>query len=84
MERIAGLDEVGFELVQHPLPAARRQRQAIIERARHDAAADSADVARQQLRGVAGNEQRVRQAGLAGVPVVLGVEVSTHATAGGE
>ena len=70
MEGIAGLDEARLERAHQARPAARIDRQAVIEGARHGTAGQRADVAARDVIRLAGNHDRMLPRGVGGEPGV--------------
>src|SRR6185437_6637348 len=81
VERITDLDETRLERVQQPCPAARVERQAVIEGARHGVARQCAHPATLELRRAARYHQGVLPGGMRGEPGVFGGEVAFDAAA---
>jgi len=82
MESVADLDEVGLERVEHARPAARRERQPVVERTRDAVTCDRAHAPWREMIALARHQQRVMVGGVRTQPVVLGRQVAAHAAAG--
>jgi hypothetical protein len=83
MKRIAGLDQIGFERMQHARPGAREERQAVVEGERQPHAGYGADVAGAKARATAGHQDRMVVSTVGRQPCVLGGEITLHPAAGG-
>src|SRR5439155_320731 len=83
MERIARLDERRLERIENPRPAARIERQAVVEAGRYGVARERAQSAALELIIPPGDDDRVLPGGVGGEPRVLGREIALDATAGG-
>src|SRR6185369_17045266 len=80
MKCVAGLDEIRLQRIEQLGPAARGQRQSIVECARDDGPCDGAYFAGLQFCARTGHQQRMTPCLLSRIPLVLGVEIAPHTT----
>jgi hypothetical protein len=76
VEGIASFDQVWLQFIQHADPAARRERQAVVE-----GPGNGADSAGVQGGDITRHQQGVLPMPLPGIPAVLGVEVAPDTAA---
>ncbi len=82
MKGVSGLDEIGLERVEQPIPAARVQGQAVVEGARYFKSGERGNTAALGIRMFARHDDRMLPGGMRGEPGVFRADVAFHAAAG--
>ncbi len=83
MKGIADFDEIRFERLDGARPAARIERQPVVECTGHGASRDHRHIVWRVHRALTGNHETVAPVGVRPHPLMLGEQVTLHPTAGG-
>ena len=82
MKRVPDFDEIRLERFEHARQPSQRERQPVIERARHGRTRDRAQAAGHEQIALTGDEQRVAVSRVREQPLVFRVQIATHPAAG--